>query len=769
MQDFESRFARLVLDYRWLFIIAMLTLVGVAASGIRLLQFQPDYQLFFDPDNPDLAAFEAMEATYTKSDNVIFVLAPRDGDIFTRRNLTALKELTDRCWRIAYATRVDSIANYQHTEADGDDLLVRDLVFDADQLDDEDIVRIRDIALNEPLLVRRLIAADGRVAGINVRTLIPRIDQTKEVPILTASLREAAAEFSARYPDIELHIGGQMMLDATFPEAGERDMRTLIPLSFLLMAVVLLVLTRSVTGTFSTLLVVALSVLAAMGLRGYSGLPLTAMSGSTPIIILTLAIANCVHLLTTFTHALNQGHAKRAALEESLRVNLQPVALASCTTALGFMTLNAIGMPPVRWMGNTAAAGVLIAFVLSVTILPAALSFLPVRTGRSVVDAFTYMERLGRWVVAKRGTLLPVASICVFVLVSQIPRNEINENIIDNNFDRSFAFRRATDFIAENLTGTFYIDYELSSGESGGVANPEFLAEVEQFAQWLRGRAEVIHVNVLTDTMKRLNKNLHADDPAWYRLPDGRELSAQYLLLYEMSLPYGLDLNDQINIDKSAIRVSVTTQTLSTRDLVAFEATVQDWLAEATREMRSSPGVGVSFMFSGVVQRSVPAIMLGTGLALIGISLLLAVAFRSLKFGLISLIPNLVPAAMGFGIWGILNGEVGFGISTVIGLTLGIVIDDTVHFMSKYLRARREMALDSPAAVVYAFTTVGSALVVTSIVLAVGFLVLSTSPFGANAHMATLTSIVIGLALAADFFFLPPLLMKLEDATQAAG
>ncbi len=379
MQDFELRFARLILDHRWLCIVVTLALVAVAASGGRHLQFDPDYRVFFDQDNPELAAFEAMEATYTKSDNVMFVLAPRDGDMFTRRNLSALKELTDRSWQIAYTTRVDSIANYQHTEADGDDLQVQDLVLEPGSLSDVARQRIRDIALNEPLLARRLIAADGRVAGINVRVLLPRIDQTKEVPILTASLREAAAEFNGHYPDIELHIGGQMMLDASFPEAGERDMRTLIPKSFLLMAAVLLLLTRSIIGTFTTLLVIAPSVMAAMGLRGYTGLPLTSMSGSTPIIILTLAIANCVHLLSTFTHAMHQGKVKRAALEETLRINLQPVALASVTTALGFTTLNTMGLPPARWMGNTAAAGVLIAFVLSVTLLPALLSLLPVR------------------------------------------------------------------------------------------------------------------------------------------------------------------------------------------------------------------------------------------------------------------------------------------------------------------------------------------------------------------------------------------------------
>jgi len=768
MNDFETRFSRALLDFRWPLIIASLVLVAAAASGGRLLAFDPDYRVFFDPDNPELSAFEAMEATFTKSDNVLFVLAPENEDMFTAENLTALKELTDRSWQIKFSTRVDSISNYQHTEADADDLLVQDLVLNPGSLDPEDLQRIRNIALNEPLLVRRLISATGHVAGINVRTLIPGIDRVTEVPDLMASVREAATEFRARHPKIKLLITGQMVLDATFPEVGQRDSKELLPLSFVLMTVGLLVLTRSISGTLITMVIVVFSILAAMGLRGYSGAPLTVFSGNTPIIILTVAIANCVHILTSFINGLAKGETKREALEESLRINLQPVTLASVTTALGFLTLNAVPMPPMAWMGTTAAAGVIVAWILSLTLLPGLLSLLPIRAGGATGEVSVHMQRFGRGVVAKRKVLLPASGIVIFGLLILIPNNEINENIIDNNFDHTFEFRRASDFVVENLTGVFNIDYEIASADPGGVAEPAFLAEVEQFATWLRSQDEVMHVNTLSDTMKRLNKNLHGDDPEWYRLPAEREMSAQYLLLYEMSLPYGLDLNDQINVDKSAIRLSTTLQSLPTREFVAFEARSQEWLAKNTSVIRVGDGVGVSFMFSSIVQRATASMLISTAIALVAISVLLAIAFRSLKFGIISLIPNLFPAAMGFGAWSLVHGEIGMGLAAVAGLTLGIVIDDTVHFMSKYIRARRELGLNSEEAVVYSFSTVGRALVVTSAALMIGFLVLATSHFGANAHMARLTAMVIAFALATDFLFLPPLLLKLDGASSTA-
>jgi predicted RND superfamily exporter protein len=260
---------------------------------------------------------------------------------------------------------------------------------------------------------------------------------------------------------------------------------------------------------------------------------------------------------------------------------------------------------------------------------------------------------------------------------------------------------------------------------------------------------------------------MHGDDSQWYRIPEQRDLSAQYLLLYEMSLPYGLDLNNQINIDKSATRMVVTTKILSSNEVLALEERAQAWLQDNTTHIVKADGNGTTVMFAHIGKRNIVSMLGGTTVALIMISLLLMIAFRSIKTGLISMIPNLVPAAMGFGLWGLTVGEVGLGLSVVMGMTLGIVVDDTVHYLSKYLRARRELGMHSAEAVRYAFNTVGKALLITSLVLVAGFLILALSGFKLNAGMGLLTAIVIIFALAADFLFLPPLLMKLEEKNDA--
>ena len=735
------------------------------ASGGRLLWFSADYLIMFDEDNPERLAHEHIEDTFSKTDNFLLVIAPHDGEVFSRKLLRVVVDLTEQAWQIPYTTRVDSISNYQHTEAEEDDLVVRDLISDPENIGAQKMDAARSVALAEPLLVRRLISQRAHVTGINVRLMLDDADKDAQTIEAFAYVDGLLDEYRRGYPDADFYLSGELTLSASIPAAAQRDSQELLPLSFVLMAAVLMILLRSFLGTFAVLLVVGFSIVSAVGLRGYSGYPLSPSSGAMPIVILTVAVANCVHLLVTFIHGLQAQEEKLSALENSLRINFQPIVIASITTALGFLTLNASSVPAARWLGNTVACGVVISLFLSLTFLPALLSMLPMRPAGTGRGSDAAMRRLGDFVVARRTPLLYGMAAVIVTLISFVPLNEANEDPYEW-FDQTFEMRRSADFVEANLTGTSTINYALSAGGEGAISKPQFLAQTGDFTNWLRAQPEVVHVSSLTDILKRLNMNLNGDDPEYYRLPEDRELNAQYLLLYEMSLPYGLDLNDQLNIDKSAIRIAVTTTRVTLQQITVLENRVQAWRAENAPAIEPSSGAGVNYMFAKNNIRNTISMVGATSLALVLISLLLIAAFRSTKYGLISLFPNLVPAAMGFGVWGIIDGWISIEIAPVMGMTLGIVVDDTVHFMSKYLRARRESGLAGPEAVVYAFSTVGQALIITTIVLAVGFLTLSTSHFGMTSRMAGLTTIVIGLALLADFFFLPPLLMKLEGNSE---
>lgn len=768
MNTIENKLGEWVVRFRWLIIPLTLILVALAASGGKHLAFTNNYRVFFSTENPELLAFEALEKKYSKNDNVLFVLEPKHGNVFTPDVLTAIEELTEKAWQIPYSSRVDSLSNFQHTEAEEDDLIVRNLFEDAKKLSMDDIAKIKDISMKEPLLLKRLISDRAHVTGVNVTILLPGKDENKETPEVVSFARNIADEIQQAHPDINIYISGMIMMNNAFGEASRDDMAKLVPISIGVMLLMLIFLTKSFSGTFLTLLVIFCSILAAMGIGGYIGYPISPPSASAPTMILTIAIANSVHIIVTFLHGLQYGKTKAEAIKESIRLNFQPVFLASLTTCLGFLSMNFSDAPPFQHLGNFVAIGVACAFVLSMTFLPAMMSLLPFWTKPIQHDDDPLMTRFGKMVVSKRKPLLWIMSIMTISLIAFIPKNELND-IFVNYFDKTIKYRIDSDYTVDNLTGVYNIEYSISSGEPGGINDPGFLQDVEAFSSWYRLQPETIHVNTLTDIITRLNKNMHADDMDYYRLPENRNLSAQYLLLYEMSLPYGLDLNNQIDVDKSSIRVIPTLKTLSSNELIALNNRAFAWLKANTThiDLSADPGSGTGLMFANIGKRNIRSMLLGTTLALFMISIILIFAFRSIKVGLISLLPNLVPAALGFGLWGIFVGEVGLALSVVSGMTLGIVVDDTVHFLSKYLRARREQDLNPEDAVVYAFSTVGRALVVTSFVLIAGFLVLSLSSFELNSGMGLLTAIVIAFALLADFLLLPTLLIKFEEKKHA--
>lgn len=756
----NEAYARWLMRWRWPVLIASTLLVLLVASGGRFLVFENDYRIFFSEENPQLTAFEKLQDTYTKNDNVLFVLAPKNGDVFTRENLAAVVDVTERAWQTPYSIRVDSLSNFQHTFAEEDDLTVIDLVDEPLALSDAQLTEIREVALSEPLLARRIVSPAGHVTAVNITVEFPGKDLAAEGPEVVESIRELADYVRTTYPEMDVYLSGIVMMNNAFPEASKLDMQTLLPVAFAVILLMVLLQLRGLSGTLGTFIIIVFSILVAMGAAGWLGIGLSPPVMSAPVIVLTLSVADCVHILTNWMQGMRRGLDKNAAMVESLRINASPVFLTSITTAIGFLSLNFSDAPPFRDLGNVAAIGVMAAWALSMGLLPALVTLLPSRVRAGGEHQPVMMDHFAGFVIRHRHPLFWVMGTVILLAIAFIPRNETNDVFVEY-FDERISFRTDTDFVVDNLTGMYFVDYSLDSKETGGVSSPEFLEQVERFTNWLEAQPEVLHVSTITDIMKRLNRNMHGDDDGWYRLPDERNLAAQYLLLYEMSLPYGLDLNNQLDIRKQTTRISVTMETLSTQEVLAFEQRSYDWMRTHTPDLLTY-GASPTIMFAHIGERNIRSMLVGTAVALVLISLILVFALRSVRYGILSLIPNLAPAGMAFGLWGIVHGEVGLSLSVVTAMTLGIVVDDTIHFLSKYIRARREQGLSAEDAVRYAFHTVGEALWVTSVALVAGFLVLSTSAFELNAGMGLLVSIVIALALVVDFLFLPPLLMRLN-------
>ena len=758
--DFKNEFGDWVIRFRWWIILFTIILVFAAASGARFLSFSTDYRVFFSKDNPQLVAFETLQNTYTKNDNIMFAVEPKDGKVFTQKTLAIIEEITQASWQIPYSIRVDSITNFQHTWSNLDDLVVQDLVEDSLNFTGIQLKKVRTIALSEPLLLNRLITPSTNITGINITVNRPEKSIT-ETPEVVAFTRNMKNQFQKKYPEINIYLTGVVFMDNAFNEAGEGDMKSLVPFMYGIVLIVMAISLRTFWGTLTTILIMAFSILTGMGTAGWSGISLTPISANAPTIILTLAVADSIHILVTLFYEMQHGKPKYEAIRESLRVNHQPVFITSLTTAIGFLSLNFSDSPPFQDLGNIVAVGVMAAYVYSVLFLPAMMAILPLRVKTVASSNNIIIDSLGDWVIRNRNLLFWSMIIVITFLSIQIPKNVIDEKF-NEYFDTRYQFRIDNDYVEENLTGFESIEYSLGAGESGGISNPEYLKNLERFANWYRQQPGVMYVSTLTDTMKRLNKNMHGDDQSYYRLPDERDLSAQYLLLYELSLPFGLDLNNQINIDKSSTRLTVILESISTQDALALENSAQKWLKQNAPPEMASHGASPLIMFSHIAMRNIDSMMVGTFFALLLTSAILVAVLRSFKLGLISTIPNLIPMAMTFGVWGWVVGEIGLAVSVVAPVALGIIVDDTVHFLSKFRRARVELGKTTEEAIRYSFHTVGTALILTSIVLVCGFLVMTLSGFRMNVQLGFMTTIAIVCALLADFLFLPSLLMKLD-------
>ncbi|NCF10260.1 MAG: outer membrane lipoprotein-sorting protein [Gammaproteobacteria bacterium] len=764
---FAETLARFVIGHRWTVVGGALLVTALLAAGMPRLEFANNYRVFFSDENPELIAFENLQATYTKNDNFLFVLEPADGEVFTPTTLQAVEALTEAAWSIPFAIRVDSLSNFQHTHAEGDELIVEDLISDAQHLTTEQLAERSRIALAEPLLNGQLVTPDSRATAVNVVLQYPEQSLT-EVPEAVAVARDLQARIATDFTHLEVSLTGVSMLNNAFAEAGVGDLGSLVPLMFVAILVMTLVIVRSVGGTLATLAVIVLSTLAAMGVAGYAGVKLTPISASAPIVILTLAIADSIHVLVSMRAAMREGAAKDAALVEALRQNLLPVTITSVTTVIGFLALNFSDAPPFWHLGNITAAGIVAAWVFSLTLLPALVSLLPYRVaprGQVVVDG--PMHRLADFVIANPRRLVLGTGVATLLLVAAIPSLQLDDQWVEY-FDERVSFRTETDRALQHF-GLYPIEYSVEAQGPGGVSDPGYLENVEAFAEFLRAQPGVTHVYALTDIMKRLNRNLHGDDPAHHRLPEDHDLSAQYLLLYEMSLPYGLDLNDRVNIDKSATRVTATLAPMTSDETKALLDRTARWLDENTPEWLQAKPTSAAVMFTYIAERNVMSMVTGSVVAIVAISMIMVLALRSLGLGLLSLLPNALPILATFGAWALLVGSVGFSVATVASISLGIIVDDSVHLLTKFVRARRERGLTTADAIRHAFDSVGTAIVINTVILSVGFLVLTTSTFKINVDMGLLTVLAIVFALLLDFLFLPALLLLLERRRTASN
>lgn len=737
--------------------IVLTAIILVMAAGAGQLQLTTDFRTYFSADNPQLQAFEKLEADFNKQDSLIFLLQSNDRQtIFTSERMAAIEMLTAASWQLPYARRVDSLSNYQRIESEQDDIWVTDL-YSANT--EYSMKEIGHFAQSHPQISGRLLSEDARLTQVIVNLSLPADD-----PRATAELVSAARELveQSKLNNFEVKLLGTAVINVALAEAVERDMAALIPGSYLLIFTALFLLTRSLAGSLLSLTLTLLTVAAVFGILGWSGATLTPVVGAVPSMIMIIVVADCLHILVSYQHALKEGLDKTAALAKAQALNIKPVMITSVTTALGLLCLNFSESPPYRDLGNLVAMAALLAGVLSLTWFIALLRILPQPKAAAADHGLgnILLSFYRRVIAPAKKTTFLIAVLVTIVLGFGLTKLQFNEQWY-HYYDDSFAVRQALETQEQQLYGVNFIQYSITTADSDSVYNSAYMQQLKRLAEWLEQQPGVGYVDSVHYQLLEISQKLNQDQPQFYRIPDHSDTIAQSMLLYEMSLPFGMGLEERINIDKTATRLTVNLYKHTSRELVAFDDTVRAWAALNTPALSLTPGTGLDMVFAKISDRNSISLFVGTLIALVLISVSMMWFLRSLRLGALSLIPNILPALLAYGAWGYLSGQVDLGLSIVACMSLGLVVDDSVHFLTKY-RYAREQGKTPEQAVEFAFATVGVAMLITTVVLAAGFALLVLSPFSPTWGMGALMSLTVVLAFIADIILLPLLLLLFD-------
>ena len=749
--------AETIIRYRPLCIIISLLILAGLAQGLSKINFNPDINVFF-PENDTLTTSHlSIEDTYSSMDNAVIGIGVKEGTVFTNEVLSLIEDLTEKAWKTPHSLRVDSLSNYSYVSADGDDLYIEPFLEGSSTYDLKTLKEKELIIEEEELAYGAIISKDKKTSLINIVFDPPRKDIEAEYQESLNYVLGFLEEARKNHPEVDLIISGIVYMEYQSPMLLKAQMPKLMPTAILVILLTLFLLLRSLVAVAGSFLVILMSVVSAMGSIGFMSGDIAQPFIMVPILIATLAVADCVHLFTLYFQNLDSSKKSKEAMLESLKLNLQPLFLTSLTTAIGFLSLNLAPVEPLRGIGNGVAVGVFLAFIFTVLLLAPIVSYFNVKQSKNINFQKNIARKLSRFSIKNYKRLLVIVPVISCFLMAFIPLNKTNDNPLEFYSERYTTSAADSKWISQRIGGTFPVSYELNS--QGIVSDPEFLREVDKFSEWLASNKEVLHVSSLSKIMKNLNKTLHGKQEEWNIIPTEPDLSAQYLFFYEMSLPYGLDLTNSISQNKESIKLVASLKELGSLEYREFAKRVENYASQNMPEDMVSIGTGTRPIFAFMSNMLITQLIYALGIGIVLITATIILFFRSLRYGMLTSVTNLLPIGVAFGIWAIVSGEISMLVGIGMGTTLGIIVDFTVHFLSKYLHARRQKNLSAEEAVEYAFETVGFALIITSFSLILGFLVLLQAFFIPIHGFVLFSSIAFLSALIIDLLLFPALLI----------
>ena len=748
--------------FRWYIVFMVPLIVFGLATNLKHLEIDGSYRIWFEKDSQTLIDYDNFRNEFSNDDGIVIVFKD-ENSIFNTKALSSIQRITEALWDMPHIDRVDSITNYQHVHATidkPDEVLVDDFIMeDLNEATPSYLKERKELATSDSIIVQRFISEDSTTTMIFAR-LEADANENGDISAEMMGYIHPLIEAESNKTGYKYWLNGGPPMTQAFVDIAGHDAMVFTPLVFLASMILLFMLFRRVSGALVPLAVVLFTFLSVLAVQTLLGYKLNNFTANIPVFIVAIGIADAVHIYSLWLMGKKEGLENKVAVAHSLHKNFLPILLTSLTTTVGFSTLAISDIVPVATLGIATASGAVLAFVISILWMPAVLLLLkkPIavdKVEKKEVKSFGY----GAFIVKNDKKIVLFGTLIVAVLGLGLLFVKVDSNTI-KYFDKEVEIRKSSEFTMDNLTGSMSYILIADSGKPDGIKDPAFLHTVEKFYDdyKIMFPKDVRHVGSLLDTIKRYNKIMNQKEV----IPKNRELVAQYLLLYSMGLPQGMEITDQMDFDQRKLRITVLTNIVDNSKDMKMINFAKEWWAKTPYSMTLT---GQTAMYAYMAKDVTATLIYSLSLTILIVSIMMLLIFKRLKILWILLLPNLLPVILVIGVMGWLGLTIDMGVAIAGAIIIGVAVDDTIHFLVKYFDARKRglgMADTFDEVLHYA----GRAIFFTTVVLSLSFSVFAFSTFTPNQNFGVVTAIALIIALIIDLLYLPALLHMADKNTQ---
>ena len=742
----------------------VLTLLLTLALGAQLSRLRIDESaegLMVERD-PARAFYEQARQRFG-SDNLTVVLVKAD-DVFTPAALTAVRRLSDGLERVAGVSRVESLTTTRNIKGEGDALTTDPLVGAVIPTAPAELARLRADALGSRVLVGNLVAADGRATAL----------------VVYADARPGETAFNRRFttdvdalvaretrPGLTIYQVGAPMTKATYAQYLKADQRTIIPLSTVVLIVTLFLAVRTLQGVVIPVVTAVVSIVWSLGLMAVTGIPLTILTAIIPSLMLAIGFTEDVHMISEYHHRLEHGDDKLTALRTMLGESAMPILVTTATTVLGFGSLITTDITMLIQFGYASAMALTANYVVTMLLLPPMLRWwaVPRRLRRvALVDESPHggiprlMQRLGEFNLRWRVPILVAWGALTLASLAGWLTLRVNTDLISFFPERSAIRQRVAD-LSRSLAGGLAFYVVVDTGHDDGIKNPAVLRRIAGLQDHLAATGRVDKTVSVADYVRKMHREMHGGDPAFETIPETSDQVAQYLLMLE-----GRELEKFVDFKAAAANIVVRHHLTGSGDLSALLRDIERHVARDFPPTVIVRATGEEVLFNNASDYMAINELTSFSSTFVIIGVIHALLFMSLKAGILSLIPNVVPILMLYGFMGLVGIPLNTSTAMIATVAIGIAVDDTVHHMVTYSRQLNELH-DQRRAMFETLRIEGRPIIYVSIALAAGFLTLVASNFVATVYFGVLAAFVMLVAMLAELTLTPILMVSIPLLT----